>query len=120
MSEHTPGPWVADGKCSGRPPDAGVGVIASDTEPAISNPSRGIVAYACRLVSRTSAEVEANARLIAAAPVLLQVLREVESIMSIVEPRSDKAEYLTGVARVRAAIAKATGVPLSSADRTGK
>ena len=52
---------------------------------------------------------EANARLIAAAPDLLEALTEAEAYMSIVEPRSDKAEYGRTLGVVRAAIAKATG-----------
>jgi len=49
----------------------------------------------------------ANARLFFAAPDMLDALRQAEACMSIVEPRSDKAEYLRILGVVRAAIAKA-------------
>jgi hypothetical protein len=52
---------------------------------------------------------DANARLIASAPTMAAVLREVEVIMSVVEPRSDKNEYLACLGHVRVAIAKAEG-----------
>lgn len=41
--------------------------------------------------------------------VILKALREAEACMSIVEPRSDKAEYLRILGVVRAAIASAEG-----------
>jgi len=102
VSDHTPGPWIAEGWCSGKSPDAGCGVVASHDERKISNPSRGIVAWATRHVGQTSIEVEANARLIAAAPDLLAAL---EAVMD---------EWREGYGlrcekQVRAAIAKATG-----------
>lgn len=50
----------------------------------------------------------AEARLIAAAPELLATCDNAEAVMSIVEPRSDKAEYLKALAQLRAAVAKAT------------
>jgi hypothetical protein len=50
----------------------------------------------------------ANARLIAAAPELLEACRTAETILMIVEPRSHKAEYVGALEVVRAAIAKAT------------
>lgn len=54
-------------------------------------------------------QTHANARLIAAAPVLLTALVEAEAVLSIVEPRSHKAEYLSALATVRTAIAQASG-----------
>jgi hypothetical protein len=53
-------------------------------------------------------ECEANARLIAAAPEMLDALREAETVLMIVEPRSHKAEYIFALGKVRDAIAKAT------------
>lgn len=73
-SKHTPGPWVSERSVTGVPPDAGCGIVASDDDVKISNPSRGIVAWATRLVSRTNQETIANARLIAAAPDMLAAL----------------------------------------------
>jgi hypothetical protein len=67
----TPGPWVSEHEVTGRVPDAGCGIVASDDHTKISNPSRGIVAWACRLVSRTNAETKANAAFISAARTLL-------------------------------------------------
>ena len=52
---------------------------------------------------------EANARLIAASPDLLAAAIHAEAVLSIVEPRSNKAEYLETLSELRAAIAKATG-----------
>jgi Mg2+ and Co2+ transporter CorA len=40
---------------------------------------------------------------------MLAALEHVEAVLSIVEPRSDKAEYLATLAEVRAAIAEAKG-----------
>jgi len=68
-TKFTQGPWVAEDRVTGgKPPEAGCGVIASETELSISNPSRGIIAWASRSVNRTNEEVVANARLIAKAP----------------------------------------------------
>lgn len=70
----TPGPWVSEGRATGKSPDAGCGVIASNDDLVISNPSRGITAWACRLVGMTNAECEANASFIAAARTTLPTL----------------------------------------------
>jgi len=75
----------------------------------ISNPSRGIVAWASRSVSRTNEETIANARLIAAAPDLLAALRNSREYIQadfegIRDPREN--ELLDEIA---AAIKKAEG-----------
>jgi hypothetical protein len=54
-------------------------------------------------------ECEANARLIATAPDLYDACECAEAVISIVEPRSDKKEYLGCLAKLRAALAKARG-----------
>jgi hypothetical protein len=54
-------------------------------------------------------ECLANARLIAAAPEMYEALEQAEACMSIVEPRSDKAEYLRILGVIRAVIGKAEG-----------
>ena len=54
-------------------------------------------------------EQVANAHLIAAAPVMREALVQAEACMSIVTPRSDKAEYLRILGVVRAALAAADG-----------
>ena len=97
---YTRGPWISEGVVQGRPPDAGCGVIASDDDIKISNPSRGIIAWANRSVNRTNAETLANARLIAAAPDLLKALKD------ILAPYDDPRDYKTA----RAAVAKAEGI----------
>lgn len=95
MSAHTPGPWhVHEG--------ASDGCLVATT------------AYGDKVISgefSVSGESEANARLIAAAPSLLEALviaegfiREICSIHKLPEPTA------TG-ARLRAAIARATGEP---------
>ncbi len=73
----TPAPWIAEQRATGTGRDAGCAVIASDEGLRISNPSRGIVAFASRTVARTNAETEANARLIAAAPNIYWALERI-------------------------------------------
>ena len=80
--DYTKGPWISEEAMHGRPPDAGCGVIASDDDVIISNPSRGIIAWATRSVRRTNAETLANARLIAAAPDLLEAAKEMLSALA--------------------------------------
>lgn len=63
----TPGPWQHEPDVMGKPPDAGCAVVAViDRDKRISSPTRGIVAWAVRLVSRTNAETSSNAAHIAA------------------------------------------------------
>lgn len=52
-------------------------------------------------------ELDANVALLSAAPKMLAALRAAEACLSIVEPRSDRAEYLKTLKAVRAAIAAA-------------
>ena len=59
--------------------------------------------------SDLKAEQIANLDLCAAAPDLLAAAIHAEAVLSIVEPRSNKAEYLETLGEFRAAIAKATG-----------
>lgn len=54
-------------------------------------------------------EATANAHLIAAAPTMYAALLEAESVMMLVEPRSNKAEYLAALGKVSAALRKARG-----------
>lgn len=91
--QHTPGPWDVEPKGSRHFVDGADGLT---------------VAYLDRAGVRERAEIEANARLIAAAPELLNLLTA-----------ADRLEVLTGenlavyartfAALARAAIAKATG-----------
>lgn len=92
---HTPGPWKAF---------------------KIENPGRSAAAYyiwgrksgraVAHIKNSTVLPLEANALLIAAAPDLLDALVQAEACMSIVQPRSNKAEYLRILGVARAALAK--------------
>lgn len=99
--KHTPGPWI----------------VASDETVTVRDAQDGGIASCGWLKSRltgprrTSAEVHANARLISAAPDLLEALRAfVEDGFSLheVERRTDPGTY-AAIVKARAAIAKATG-----------
>jgi len=101
MSEHTKGPWsLVIGEHGDR--HSRTVVCAS--------PFRKIARINIEGSLRPLPSDEANARLIAAAPDMLSALIEAEACMSIVEPRSDKAEYLRILDVVRAAIGRARGV----------
>ena len=93
MSQHTPGPWAVDGD------DAlWVNAIGREHEPVI-----------CDIVPRDADaftdEDEANARLMAAAPELLEACRDALLVMSAHACPAPKT-----IAFIEAAIAKATGV----------
>lgn len=94
MSKHTPGPWRYD-RCNGSP-TTGEHMIAG-----------GKPGYLAEVRDCGSGDVSANARLIAAAPDLLEALRDCEQNM-IISTVADMAR----LGRVRAAIAKATGETL--------
>jgi hypothetical protein len=109
----TKGPWVAEKSCSGQSPDAGCAVIASHDANRISSPSRGIVAWVTRHVGKqTNSEIEANARLIAAAPELYEALQNVlpyaQACIGLPEC-SWPADSV--ILQARAALAKARGKP---------
>lgn len=102
MSEHTPGPWIAVGAwveveddnipdiCTCEPSDIGQGHLA-----------------------RTDKEIMANARLIAAAPDLLEVLDSCAGVLTVfVDDGSAALDSVIGknLTAARAAIAKAIGV----------
>ena len=86
MTAHTPGPW--------RVGDAGATVFG----PANGNPAPETIA---RMAPRK--QYKANARLIAAAPELLEALRSIAESY----PTTEEGETLAAIAR--AAIAAATG-----------
>ena len=101
MSPHTPGPWAVDADDE---PYAGIveGTrIGNDT---------WTVAMALADVPALEREVEANARLIAAAPDLLDSLR---SILGLAEIKYGNlhADVTVEFDKARAAIARATGAP---------
>lgn len=99
-AQHTPGPWdnMADGT-NVKAFNSGVAIAQLENIPC------GVSSYK---------ERQANAKLIAAAPELLEALKWTESW--IVKHGLDKAELITGqwaevpiLGTIRAAIAKATG-----------
>lgn len=103
MSKHTPGPWTVGKRCGQE-----VDINAPDGDPQLgySSWSRMAVVYGCDGQPETGSRVvEANARLIAAAPDLLVALRELlEEGRGSTYPAS---ECLLDAAE--AAIAKAEG-----------
>ena len=92
MTAHTPGPWRAEPRDSG-----GLSIMAKSD----------VVAQTNRY-GPTLPCVEANARLIAAAPDLLAALKECEAYF---RPMAEDGQYLAQqrIDRIRAAIAKAEG-----------
>ncbi len=106
MSEHTPGPWQ-------RSKIGGLTIYGSSQ----ANRSKDVVA-----IIGSRAEASANARLIAAAPVLLAALKVALDVMTINEkvrsPEWDgEATEASAIGNARAAIAEAAGVPHTSAMR---
>lgn len=90
MSKHTPGPWIHH-------PEDNIITTKGDCK---------LIECQARSLHVSTSERDANARLIAAAPELLEVLVDV---MFRHVPFSNKAEYAE---KARAAIAKATGEQL--------
>lgn len=94
---HTPGPW-AHSDAWKRPSTYGPCIGPDDASPV------------CIMTGYHGLDItEANARLIAAAPDMLDVLQKIEAVMSIVPPRNSTAEYMEHLRLARATIAKATG-----------
>lgn len=105
-SKHSPGPWIVD-----RHADNEELVVRSD-------PDWGIVAncqtdsYSLSEQENLMAEIQANARLIAAAPEMLNMLLSVENWFREYDVQNgpDSGSQLL-LNNIRAAIAKATGEP---------
>ena len=95
MSKHTPGPWQI-GKNFGS-------VVCDTPVPGIRG-SDDTEYYGGHLIAESV--TEANARLIAAAPELLEALKEL-----MVAADRVSAEPVTWLGKARAAIAKAEGAP---------
>ena len=101
MSDHTPGPWVVKGSKVWE-------------EKHFYKARRGIVAEPS-ISWRDSAEFEANARLIAAAPDLLAALKEWDRLSLVIDSAVRRADptyaddVLGRIRAGRAAIAKARG-----------
>ena len=68
LTGYTPGPWWTSGKYSGR--EMGCSIIAANPSagPAPGNPTRGQVAFATAILNTDARRCEGDARLIAAAP----------------------------------------------------
>lgn len=99
MSKHTPGPWIAS--------KSGCGIVRAG-EVLIAIAYDGQRPHE-REVSGTNKQIEdANAYLIAAAPELLQALRDILAYSGI-DPDADTRMGLREVNAARAAIAKAEG-----------
>jgi hypothetical protein len=105
MSKHTPGPWVVD---EAQPGDLFHNVVRGEGD------SFGVL---CRTSINGNANAEADARLIAAAPELLEALRIAQAFMSIASDWNIDEAEINGETRstydwlevVDSAIAKATG-----------
>ncbi len=93
MSGHTPKPWMYDDDC------VGVSDTPWDKEPFITS-------RICNMVGDhiTTGENDANGVLIAAAPDMLEVLKEIERVFPVVVPGIDSF-----VEMAHKAIAKAEG-----------
>ena len=102
-AKHTPGPWFifGNGHC--------VGGANTDATTLNEHPTAGIAM--CGMARRDPAECTANARLIAAAPDLLEALQAAYDALGISYPlhSSDMDKRGAVLAQARAAIAKATG-----------
>ncbi|MGE5747314.1 MAG: hypothetical protein ACM33U_08635 [Solirubrobacterales bacterium] len=103
MSAHTPGPWTTRGAQRG--PDADIGIVAPGCAGVIAEcfeefRGRGV---------RTPMEAEANARLIAAAPELLEVARAAVLELTTVGIGHGHTHSVDVVRQLQRAIAKAEG-----------
>ena len=105
--EHTPGPWKAD--------EAGYGdwrweggyrgtIVAANGDTVYAGP-----ASFAALKGKTVAQAEANARLIAAAPELLEACQEVRILLNLDEGPLSSLNRQAASARLWLVVAKATG-----------
>ena len=102
---HTPGPWEVGGKVGLYCDDV---QITSNKEPvAIAVPRRSYDIMS--LARRSPAELSANARLIAAAPELLEALERISTAYDETLRHPIAAPLLQAIYAARAAIAKAKG-----------
>ena len=102
---HTPGPWEVGGKVGLYCDDV---QITSNKEPvAIAVPRRSY--HILSLARRSPAELAANARLIAAAPELIEALERISTAYDETLRHPIAAPLLQAIYAARAAIAKARG-----------
>lgn len=111
-AEHTPGPWTIEGR---RGPGF---IISAGINAAADGPANyvGVIDPLFHVAGERTEEHAANARLIAAAPVLLEKLTFAVAILEEARARVDYAEGSLGQIEIDeaieegyAAIAKATG-----------
>jgi hypothetical protein len=102
MSKHTPGPWIGAGPSFGDPLPRYTTSIVTEWE----HEDEGCIDICELPFHHHDDENEANARLIAAAPDLLEALTY---WMVFIESEQDDERQAPWVANARAAIAKATG-----------
>lgn len=107
MSKHTPGPWWTDAKYDGK--EMGCSIIAARTDsgPLPGNPTRGQVAFATAILNTQARECEANAKLIAVAPELLEALQASNRVLSALSHVT--GDIVRAVCANDAAIDKALG-----------
>ena len=108
----TPGPWVIETETRGYEVCTMHGVGNHFT--AEGDEKTWVYVRSARVIDGTwhwpsDEEQAANAHAISAVPDMYEALEQAEACMSIVEPRSDKAEYLRILDVVRAALTKAKG-----------
>ena len=108
MSKHTPGPWSV-GKVSHKKQRVDIDSLHAD-QTLGHQTWRGLArAYGCEdMPAEGTAVMLANARLIAAAPELLEALEQMVSVFLDTEGRHGESEN-DAMDAARAAIAKATG-----------
>ena len=95
---HVPGPWtIKDNR------DLDGGIWIEVMHPEVAEVSIASVRNGCDEAAELGSQ-EDTAKLIAKAPDMLAVLDHVEAVMSIVQPRSSKKEYLETLAEVRAVL----------------
>ena len=108
-SKHTPGPWSIYGKPGDYP-----GIEAGQIPFSVVVFGFPDEYHPCGIQGRDSNEMQANARLIAAAPDLLEALRTCVAVIEIQQrfcesTAEGKAAWDETLDHARAAIAKATG-----------
>ena len=114
---HTPGPWWTDARYSEE--ECGCAIIAARTDcgPLPGNPTRGMVAWAQELLPENKERCAANARLIAAAPDLLEALEVILGPLNVCSDNPNVRDdtclpidlTMGELRQARAAIAKARG-----------
>ena len=104
MSKHTPGPWIGAGPSFGDPLPRYTTEIVTERED-----EDGAATSICELpFHHHDDENEANARLIAAAPELLEALQDAVAALDLYKAYGWPDRFNV-IGRSRAAIAKATG-----------